>query len=186
MESIFPSAYTDSTKAYHCFQQSSRAYSRPCSSAFRTGPRMREHVPWFRMDGNGILGNTGPHRRIRGNSDLQCNVGGNWSPWWKPKLSSSLSDEEWVWPGIEPTTSVVIGADVNFEHQSYHCATLDRPWISALMDTSSPLFGCSLSSSVSRKPDGVLLNEQAQCQERMGRPNQRKKDDTQFRDFPRS
>jgi hypothetical protein len=38
--------------------------------------------------------------------------------------SPSLSHEEWVWPGIEPTTSEVTGADVNFEHQSYHCATL--------------------------------------------------------------
>jgi hypothetical protein len=33
-------------------------YSIHCSSAFRrNGPRMREYVLWFRMDGNGILGN---------------------------------------------------------------------------------------------------------------------------------
>jgi hypothetical protein len=52
-----------------------------------------------------------------------CNVGGNRSPRRKPTLS-----EEWVWPGIKPTTSEVTGADVNFEHRSYHSgATLTAP-----------------------------------------------------------
>jgi hypothetical protein len=55
-------------------------------------------------------------------------VGGNRSPWRKPTLSErespTLSHEELVGPGIEPTTSEVTGADVNFEHRSYHCATL--------------------------------------------------------------
>jgi hypothetical protein len=46
-------------------------------------------------------------------------VGGNRSPRRKP---TTLSHEEWVWPGIEPTTSEVTGADVNFEHRSYHSA----------------------------------------------------------------
>jgi hypothetical protein len=32
--------------------------------------------------------------------------------------SPSLSHEEWVWLGIEPTTSELTGADVNFEHRS--------------------------------------------------------------------
>jgi hypothetical protein len=50
------------------------------------------------------------------------NVGGNRSP--GCCQSRPLSDEEWVWLGIEPTTSEVTGADVSFEHRSYHCATL--------------------------------------------------------------
>jgi hypothetical protein len=29
--------------------------------------------------------------------------------------------------GIEPMTSEVTGTDDNFEHRSYHCATLDSP-----------------------------------------------------------
>jgi hypothetical protein len=43
-------------------------------------------------------------------------VGGNRSPRRKPTLSErespTLSHEEWVWPGIELTTSEVTGADV--------------------------------------------------------------------------
>jgi hypothetical protein len=39
-------------------------------------------------------------------------------------LSESLSHVEWVRPGIEPTTTEVTGTDINFEHRSYHCATL--------------------------------------------------------------
>jgi hypothetical protein len=63
------------------------------------------------------------------------NVGGSRSSQMKPSLSRespSLSHEEGVWPGIEPTTT---GADVNFEHRSYHCATRCR---------SSVFVGCSL------------------------------------------
>jgi hypothetical protein len=34
------------------WKQPTKAYSRPCSSVFRNGPRIHEHVPWFQMDGN--------------------------------------------------------------------------------------------------------------------------------------
>jgi hypothetical protein len=62
-------------------------------------------------------------------------VGGNRSPGGNlhcQRESPTLSHEEWVWPRIEPTTSEVTGADVNFEHRSYHCATLtvvSQPWM---------------------------------------------------------
>jgi hypothetical protein len=52
-------------------------------------------------------------------------VGGNRSPGGNLRCqreSPTLSHEEVG--SIEPTTSEVTGADVNFEHRSYHCATL--------------------------------------------------------------
>jgi hypothetical protein len=67
------------------------------------------------------------HELIDKLGDLKCNVGGNRSPRRKPTLServASLAHEEWVWPGIEPTTSEVAGADIYFEHRSYTTAPL--------------------------------------------------------------
>jgi hypothetical protein len=44
---------------YDCIEwhRTSGVYLRPCSSAFRNGPRMCEHILWFWMDRKGILRN---------------------------------------------------------------------------------------------------------------------------------
>jgi hypothetical protein len=68
----------------------------------------------------------GHHSSIDNIGQFVMYVGGSRSPGGNLRCqreSPSLSHEEWVWPGSEPTTSVVTGADVNFEHRSYHCAT---------------------------------------------------------------
>jgi hypothetical protein len=49
--------------------------------------------------------------------DLKWNIGGNQRP---RRESPSLSHEKWVWQGIEPKTSEVTGAEINFEHRSCH------------------------------------------------------------------
>jgi hypothetical protein len=68
--------------------------------------------PSLSHEGMGLTGNRTHDLRV----DRHCQ-----------RESPSLSPEEWVWLGIEPTTSEVTGADVNFEHRSNTTAPLWQP-----------------------------------------------------------
>jgi hypothetical protein len=73
-----------------------------------------------------ILNQLGHYSSIDNSGRFVMYVGGNRShrkPTLSERESPSLSHEEWVWLGIEPTTPEVTRADVNFEHRSHPCAT---------------------------------------------------------------